>query len=754
MTETAQQPTQTQPTAVIALGPADVWRIVRKRIWLIIACFVLFGLGGTGGVIAWFYVKPLYTAQGLVQVEPGQRQTGVALTAGYQEQIPTPLFDAYLESQVMAIKNNRVLRNALDALKGKQTMFGGANPSFVLRKKLVVSHIPNSQNIVVQLTGPDGEQLRDIVREVLTQYIEQLEAGQAQTDADRQQELRVERDDLRRQLDDLARGLARYRDESAITVADERGSEQMARLNELVRQLTVTQAALAETSAAWEQFQELRKQAEETGDLSPILMAFPDVTEGLRRDQTVIGLRRQLSMVEQNLQGVQQRFGEQHDQVRRLSVQLQAARNDLEAQQSEILNQLVQQQEAVLQNRYSQARVLEADLQTRVGEARAAAISVAKLTAEYRAREQKYQRVQEMLNTVEDGLERMRINSAISRANIQVVSWPDVPVEPSEPRPILYSFAAILFSLAMGMGLSLLIELMDTRLRTPAQVVRQVGVPVLASVPDLSEDDRLSLQTNLALVSQSVPESLIAEAFRQLRTSLLFASDRPIKSILISSVSPGDGKSTVAANLAITTARSGRRVLLIESNFRRPTLARAFDVPDGVGLSNVLVGLNTASEAIQATAIENLDLLVAGLPPPSPAELLGSPSMRRLVTEMADRYDQILIDGAPMLIVADNHLLVDNVDGVVLVYQADRNTRGMATRAARQVLSLRGQLFGAVLNHVRATKGGYFRESFDAYYDYAGNPRQSAPAAAAAMPAARPIVRDEPPPAGPDDADA
>jgi len=737
MTQTPQQGAGAEPTGAMALGPADVWRILRKRVWLIVACFVVLGLGGTGGIIAWRFMAPFYTATGEVRVEPGQGQR-FGVTAGYErEVVPIPLFEPYIESQVRAIKNPRVLRAALDALKGEQTMYGGPNPAYELGKDLVVAHLPNTQNILVSLTGRDSEQLRDIVREVLTQYRDQLASDLKEADSIRQQELEDERDDLRGQLDDLSRGLARYRDERGVVVADERGSEQVATLTALVRQLAMVQAESAEASAAWEQFQELRKQAEETNDLSPILMAFPEVTEALRTDNTITALRRQVAALEQQQESLGQRFGKQHEQVRRLAVQLQAARNDLEAQRNETLNQLVQQQAATLKNRYDRARILESDLTRRVGEARAAAVDIAKLSAEYRAREQQYARVQDMLNTVENGLERMRISAALSRPNIQIVGWPQIPVEPSEPRTVLYSIAAVVFSLLVGVGLSLLIELMDTRLRTPVQVVRQVGVPVLASVPDLSEDDRLSLDTNLPMVSHTVPQSLMAEAFRQLRTSLLFASDQPIKSLLVSSANPGDGKTTVAANLAITVARAGSRVLLVETNFRRPAVARAFDVPDTVGLSNVLVGLNSASEAIQATAIENLDVLVSGAAPPSPAELLGSDSMRRLVLEQTQAYDQVLIDGAPMLLVADNHLLADTVDGVVLVFQADQNTRGMAQRAARQVVSLKARLYGAVLNRVRATKGGYFRESYEAYYDYAGGAQQRPPAAVAAMASAK-----------------
>jgi len=442
--------------------------------------------------------------------------------------------------------------------------------------------------------------------------------------------------------------------------------------------------------------------------------------QGLRQDARVLALSQQVARLSQELEGLKSRFGERHEAVRRSQVALQGVQNDLEAQQNAVLVELVQQQAAVLQHDYNRARESEAELLDKVAEARSAAVRLSQRAAEYRQREDEFRRLQDLLQTVSDGLERMRIAAALARPNIQIVQMPSIPFDPTEPRTVLYSVAAIIFSLMIGVGLSVALELMDTRIRTPAEVARQVGVPLLGSVPDLAEDDRLSLDTNLALVSYRSPESLLAEAFRQLRTSLLFTSDQPIKSVLVTSPNPGDGKSTVAANIAIAMARSGNRVLLVEANFRRPALARLFDVPDALGLSNVLVGMNIASEAIQATAVENLDLLVGGAMPPSPADLLGSQAMQRFLDEQKKNYDRVVVDGAPILVVADSHLLAEIVDGVVLVLRANENTRGMAQRGTRMVWSLKAKLLGAVLNGVRATKGGYFREAYQAYYDYAG----------------------------------
>ena len=731
---------------VTALAFADVLRILRKRLLLILACFIVLGLGGTVALVAWWQWWPSYSAEGVVEVEPGQNQI-TPLTMGYQTEGPNPtMFEPYMQTQVLALRSERMINEALKQLEGKQSLYFGATGAHDLSRDLQIMFTPNTQNIFVSLKGRDKEGVQRIVVAVLDQYIAQVNDDRNKTDAERRRGLDDERNDLRRQVDKLSQDLANYRREQSVVVTDDRSSEQLTKLTALMRQLTDTQVALAEANAAWNQFQELREQAEKGKDLTPALAAFPEVMDQLRRDPGVLGATESVSRFAQELQGLEQRFGPKHETVVRMKAAYQVAQNDLQTKQNDVLGQLFTQQAAVLKNKYERLRGAEAELLNRVAEARTQAVDAARMTAEYRAREDEYRRVAALLNTVTDGLARMRISTSLARPNIRVAQYPQIPVDPSEPRLILYIPAVLIISLLLGAGLSLLIEVLDTRLRTPADIVRQVGVPLLGTVPDRAEDERLPMDANIALASQTVPHSLTAEAFRQFRTNLLFASDRPIKSVLVTSPNPGDGKTTIAANLAVTMARSGNRVLLIEANFRRPFLARAFDVPDRIGLSNVLVGLNTAEEAIQATRIENLDVLVGGALPPSPAELLGSPSMRQLVHEQMQRYDHIIIDAAPILVVADNYLLAEAVDGVVMVVRAGENTRGVAQRAARQIHALRARLLGAVLNRARATKGGYFREAYQAYYDYSGAacPTDLGPAAAGSA-AAVPASAEDPP---------
>jgi capsular exopolysaccharide synthesis family protein len=432
--------------------------------------------------------------------------------------------------------------------------------------------------------------------------------------------------------------------------------------------------------------------------------------------------------------------------IPRLEAQVQKARNELEAQRSQVLGELVQKLGGRLKGEFDRLRQVQTELEDEIRQTRENAINIAKRATEYRTTSVEAERLQDRIGRVNEGLERLRLASALTQPNITVVQYPPVPSEKSEPQLFLYIPAVILFSLVIGLGLTLGIEFMDTRLRTPAEVERQVGLPLLGSVPDLTEDEQLPLNTDVMLVSYSHPHSLLAESFRQLRTSLAFASDQPVRTLLVTSPGPADGKSTVAANLAMAMARGGNRVLLVEANFRRPVLGGVFDVPDSVGLTNVLVGLNSVDEAIQATRIGNLDVVPGGGMPPSPADLLGSESMARFLQEQADRYDRIIIDGAPLLVVTDNLLLAEMVDGVVMVLRANENKRGPAQRAARVIYDLNAHFLGAVLNAVRATAGGYFRQAYQAYYDYAGDrtqAREMVEPAARTGPAATPDAAPE-----------
>ena len=222
-------------------------------------------------------------------------------------------------------------------------------------------------------------------------------------------------------------------------------------------------------------------------------------------------------------------------------------------------------------------------------------------------------------------------------------------------------------------------------------------------------------QTARKLISFTTPRSPIAEQFRTLRTNITFSSpDSDIRTIVVTSASPGEGKSTAAANLAVVFAQEGKRVLLIDGDMRIPTTHYTFHMGNAQGLSSVLTRQISAEEAIRPTAVENLDLLTCGPIPPNPAELIGSKSMDGLIQNLKEVYDLIIFDAPPVLSVADGQLLANKCEGTILVINSGETEKERASKAKEAILSSNSRLIGAVLNNFVLTKDSN-------YYQYYGS---------------------------------
>jgi non-specific protein-tyrosine kinase len=205
------------------------------------------------------------------------------------------------------------------------------------------------------------------------------------------------------------------------------------------------------------------------------------------------------------------------------------------------------------------------------------------------------------------------------------------------------------------------------------------------------------------LITVADPRSPVSEAYRTLRTNLDFSSlDKPIKTMLVTSAGPEEGKSTVLANLAVTTAQMGRKVILVDCDLRRPTLHNIFNLKNDVGLTTMVVD-DAAMESppLQGTDVEGLQLVSSGPLPPNPAELLASRRMEEIVAALLDRADVVLFDAPPVVAVTDAAVLATKVDGVLLVINADGTKRDYAKAAKARLEKVNAHLLGAVLNNVR-----------------------------------------------------
>jgi len=274
----------------------------------------------------------------------------------------------------------------------------------------------------------------------------------------------------------------------------------------------------------------------------------------------------------------------------------------------------------------------------------------------------------------------------------------------------------VLLGLVVGVGLAFLLEFIDTSIKNPSDVSKRLELPMLGFVPhvnDLDEDIE-----EVRLVFMSNPHSVIGESFRQIRTCVQFSGPaEQLQSLLVTSAQPADGRTTVAMNLAAAFARNGSNVLVVDANFRQPAMERLFRQCTNTGLSNALVSQGLWSDHV--VEIEpNLSVLPAGPLPPNPAELLGSETMRQLMSETTASYDYVIIDGPPCLLVTDAAVIASIVDGTVLTVKAATNTFGAVQRTRDILNRVNAHVLGVVLNGIRVTAGGYLRDNYRTFYEY------------------------------------
>ncbi|MGY1769918.1 polysaccharide biosynthesis tyrosine autokinase [Blastococcus sp. SYSU D00813] len=292
-----------------------------------------------------------------------------------------------------------------------------------------------------------------------------------------------------------------------------------------------------------------------------------------------------------------------------------------------------------------------------------------------------------------------------STVKVEFIEEPQVADAPTSPVLLNNLAFGLLAGLVLGGGAALLREWLDNTVKTPDDVEDLTGVAVVGA---LTEDPTLA-ENGVADDSGGYSET--AEAYRQIRTNLQFVDvDEPARTIVVTSSLPGEGKTTVAVNLAVVMAQAGVRVTLIEADLRRPRVTRYLGIISGAGLSNVLAGSARYDEVVQPIGDGNLQVLAAGPMPPYPSEMLGSKQMRALLAEIRETSDYVIIDAPPLLPVTDGAVLSKVADGALLVARHGTTTRAQLEQAVTALEHIDAKLLGVVLNRIppKAAEGyGY-----------------------------------------------
>jgi polysaccharide biosynthesis transport protein len=315
---------------------------------------------------------------------------------------------------------------------------------------------------------------------------------------------------------------------------------------------------------------------------------------------------------------------------------------------------------------------------------------------------------EETYATLLEQYERVRITEVIRANTVSIIELAVAPQVPSKPRKELNIAVGVMVGLAGGLGLAFLFENLDTTLYTAEQIEAATELSTLGQIPTTTWRQR-----QITFLNGNSPQG---EAFRRLSTNIFTLDhEAPLQTLLVTSAEPGEGKSTIVANLAFAIAQSGRKIIVVDSDLRLPTLHQIFGLSNEIGLSNVLKQEVTLDEAEQDSKMPGVRVLTSGPLPANPAELLGSSQMTALIKQLGQQYDLVLLDTPSLLAVTDAAMLAPTVDGVVLVVGRAQVQQG-AVRAARQQLAdVKARPVGVVVN--RAEQDG-------SYYYYHHTPTQ------------------------------
>lgn len=367
------------------------------------------------------------------------------------------------------------------------------------------------------------------------------------------------------------------------------------------------------------------------------------------------------------------------------------------------------------------AKSLEAELFAKLQEAEAQLANVDKNSAVLAGMQETHKRLRTQLVEIDQAMRQLEFLRDRAVATVEVFEPASLPEKASSPNPVKTLGLALIIGLVLGSLLALLRDVLDQRMRSAEEVRAIMGVPILGIVPKMPHRQTAVAR---AMCVHLEPKSIVAEAYRTVRTAIFFAvPEGQGRTILVTSPAPGDGKTTSASNLAIAIAQTGRRALLLDADFRKPSQHKNLEVKDDIGLSSVLSGKEPLERAIQRTGVEGLDILPCGPIPANPSEILNSQGFVHLVQRLAQKYDHILVDSPPVNSVADARILAAMCDIVILCLRSEKTTRKSAEHARDALLSVGGRILGVVVNDVSRARAG---EHYGGGYGFYGQQHATA----------------------------
>lgn len=586
----------------------------------------------------------------------------------------------------------------------------------ILQARLSVVPQKDTRIVQVRVEDPDPERAALLANEVADAYIAESLALKLRTSESASAWLEERLTDLETKSKQSELALFDFKKDGDIltTALDDRLSIVTDRLTKYNAALTEVRTRIAALKARAEAFGKLRKSSPNASDWAEGL----PYSDG---DTLLTSLRQTLMDVSAQCAELSARYLADHPVLMGCLAKQKASQENLERE----LNNRIR----AAQTELAEAQANERNLDALLEQVKAEAFEVNRKQIAFDQLQREANNDQRLYDLVLTRLKDIELSGMLRTTNVRSLdaarpSW--MPVSPNVKQNLLFGLVA---GLVLGVGVVLGREFLDSTVKTQEDVEERLKVPFLGLFPMVGEPGEVAPAPDLHVFKH--PNSAAAECCRAIRTNLLFATpDEPFKTLVVTSSGPEEGKSTITISLGVAMAQSGSRVLLVDTDMRRPRLHKAFGVANDVGVSSLIVGEGSLERAAKSTEVPGLFVLPCGPIPPNPAELLHAQGFEKLLAELSEKYDRIIFDSPPINAVADAVVLGAQVDGVVLVLKALRTQRELARRGLRTLHDVNANVLGAVLNHVDIesnTYGGYAMSYLRNNYAY-GDPPQ-APAA-------------------------
>lgn len=484
--------------------------------------------------------------------------------------------------------------------------------------------------------------------------------------------------------------VTQYREQNNAQSLDERSNIVNVKLSDLNTQLLAAGADVQTTGIKYRQVKDV-----------DVKSPTADTYEQIAMDADVVTARGKVAGLEVQAKTLSQRYGENHPEMVKTQLQLDAARGELIAARMRVVDRI--------KNEYERAVIRQSAIAQQLEAAKGDVGQLARKAIDYNILKTAADANRQMLGKLTENKQQLLIVANSRQNNVKLMDRAQVPGAPIKPNTRKDLITAILAGLTLAFGIAFGIEYLDDSVKTPEDVTRRLRLPLLGLVPAVRGE-------RVPVLTESVPHDF-GEAFRSLRTSLVFTSGgESTRVIAVTSSQPLEGKTTTACNLALALALGGSRVLLIDADMRRPGLHKTIRLHNGLGLSHLLTGQSRVREVVQRTREPNLFVITAGRTPPNPSELLQSERMDHLLANLArGPFDWVVIDTPPVLAVTDAVILAQKIGSVVFVIGSEMTRRVHAERALETLQAAKIRNIGAVLNRVDFDRNKYY---YARYYGY------------------------------------